>query len=331
VARVPDYNFLCGILCSRESGLLSAARLEAVVTARTFPEAVAQLPEGRFAAEVRRAPGYEGIEAGARAEIAALRDLLAKYSPSEALEDLLVAPLDWFNLKVAVLQKLTGHRDARMPGTEGAFRFEALAAMAESGSYDALPHRTRKALGISLAAYAEAGKVAQAFDLSIDRQRDLARLASAGGVSRGVLARVRETSDRALAASFARAVLAGIPWTVARFAFTGHSDATRLADLAGLAPAEWPARLTGLGSPVIRAFLAAVAGGGEVAALAASGRRAEGAGLRAWRLRPPSGEYAYWWIAHLVADLAALRLSLVAHLNGIAEAEVRARIDDGLV
>jgi hypothetical protein len=68
-----------------------------------------------------------------------------------------------------------------------------------------------------------------------------------------------------------------------------------------------------------------------VAALTAAGRRAQATGLRAWRLRPPSAEYAYWWIAHLVADLAALRLVLVARLNGIAEAEVRARIDDGLV
>jgi hypothetical protein len=331
VARVPDYNFLCGILCSRESGLLSAGRLEAVVASRTFAEAVAQLPEGRFAAEVRRAPGYEGIEVGARAGIAALRDLLAKYSPSDALEGLLVAPLDWFNLKVAVLQKLTGRHDARVPGTEGAFRFEALSAMAESGSYDGLPRGTAAALGAALGAYTEAGRVAQAFELALDRQRDLARIAIAGQVSRGVLDSVRGSSDGALAAAFARAVLAGIPWTVARYAFTAHPDETRLAELAGLAPAEWPARLAGIGSPVLRAFLAAVAGGGEVAALAAALRRTQAAGLRAWRLRPPSGEYAYWWIAHLVADLAALRLALVARLNGIAEAEVRARIDDGLV
>jgi hypothetical protein len=60
-------------------------------------------------------------------------------------------------------------------------------------------------------------------------------------------------------------------------------------------------------------------------------RRAQAAGHRVWRLRPPSAEYAYWWISHLVTDLAALLLALVARLNGIAEADVRARIDDGLV
>ncbi len=85
MARVPDYNFLCGILC--EPGIRLAVRQPGsrpCIAARTFAEALAQLPEGRFATEVRRAPGYEGIEAGSRAEIAALRDLLAKYSPSEA-------------------------------------------------------------------------------------------------------------------------------------------------------------------------------------------------------------------------------------------------------
>ena len=331
MARVPDYNFLCGILTSREPGLLSAGRLEAVLAARTFPEALAQLPEGRFASEVRRAPGYEGIEAGSRAEIAALRDLLAKYSPSEALEGLLVAPLDWFNLKVAVLQKLTGRRDARVAGAEGALRFEALAAMADAGVYDGLPRRFADALGVALAAYAETEKTAQAFELAIDRQRQIAMIALARGVSRGVETRVRDSADRASAEAFARAALALIPWTVARHAFAGHPDASRLADLAGLALAEWPSRLAGFGSPVIRSFLAAVAGGGDVATLAAAGRRAQAAELRAWRLRPPSAEYAYWWISHLVSDLAALRLALVARLNGIAEADVRARIDDGLV
>jgi hypothetical protein len=331
VARVPDYNFLCGILTSREPSLLSAGRLEAVISARTFPDALSQLPEGRFASEVRRAPGYEGIEAGSRAEIAAVRDLLAKYSPSEALDGLLVAPLDWFNLKVAVLQTLTGRRDERVAGVEGALRFAALAAMADAGVYDGLPRRFADALRVALAAFAEAGKTAQAFELSIDRQREIAMLALARGVSPGVETRVRESADRSAAAAFARAVLAGIPWTVARHAFAGHPDASRLADLAVLAPAEWPSRLAGIGSPVIRSFLAAVAGGGDMAALQTAGRRAQAAGLRAWRLRPPSAEYAYWWIAHLVADLAALRLALVARLNGISEAEVRARIDDGLV
>ena len=53
--------------------------------------------------------------------------------------------------------------------------------------------------------------------------------------------------------------------------------------------------------------------------------------VKKWRLRPPSAEYAYWWIARKLADLANLRLVLVARLNGLPEAETRTRIDDGLL
>jgi vacuolar-type H+-ATPase subunit C/Vma6 len=331
VARVPDYNFLCGILCSRESGFVTAARLESILSARTFTEAVAQLPDGPFAVEVRRAPEYGGLERGARAETGALCDLLSKYAPSPDLEALLIAPLDWFNLKVAVLQKLTGRRDERLPGPEGSLRFSALEAMAESGRYEGLPRSFAVVLGTALAARIEAGTSTQAFELALDRGRDLALLECARRVSRDLGAHRAEAADLSAAVAFARASMVGIPWAVARYAFTGHADEARFEELAGLKPAEWPARLGGISSPVIRELIAAVASGGEVTELAAARRRTLAARIRDWRFRPPSAEYAYWWMSHKLADLANLRLALVCRLNGLPEAETRKRIDDGLL
>lgn len=331
MARVPDYNFLCGILASREAGFVTAARLESVLSARTFAEAVAGLPDGPFATGVRRAPGYEGLEQGARAETAALRDLLTKYSPSADLEALLISPLDWFNLKVAVLQKLTGRRDERLPGPEGSLRYGDLAAMAEAGRYDALPRSIGGALGDALAARIESGNSTQAFELALDRARDLALLESARRVSPGLGSHRAETADLSAAVAFARAALAGIPWAVARHAFSGHPDEARLAELAGLAPSEWPGRLGGISSPVVREAAAAVTSGGDVTGLAAARRRTLAARIRAWRLRPPSAEYAYWWMSRRLADLANLRLALVCRLNGLPEEQTRKRIDDGLL
>lgn len=331
MGRVPGYNFLCGILRSRETGFVTAQRLEAVLAARGFDDAVAQLPDGPFAAELRRAPGFEGLERGARAETAALRDLLAKYSPSASLEGLLLAPLDWFNLKVAVLQKLTGRRDERLPGPEGSLRFTEVSAMAEAGRYEGLARSFADALGAALAAYNEAGHSTQAFELALDRQRELALLALARDVSSELGSHAGESADLSAALVLSRAALAGIPWTVARHAFAGHVDEARFAELAGLKPAEWAARVGGIGSTVIREVLAAVAAGGDVAEIAAARRRKLATRIRDWRFRPPSAEYAYWWMSRKLADLANLRLALVCRLNGLPEAETRKRIDDGLL
>jgi vacuolar-type H+-ATPase subunit C/Vma6 len=331
VARVPDYNFLCGILSSREAGFVTGARLDAILAARTFAETVAQLPDGLFATEVRRSAGYDGLEQGSRAETAALRDLLVKYSPDADLEALLIAPLDWFNLKAAVLQKLTGRRDDRLPGPDGALRFADLAAMAEAGRYDALPRPMADSLGAALAARIEAGASTQAFELVLDRARDRALLESARRVSPDLAARRAESADLSAAVAFVRAALAGIPWTIARYAFAGHADEARFEELAGLGTAEWAGRLGGISSPVVRELVTAAASGGDVTELAAARRRAMSARMRQWRFRPPSAEYAYWWISRKLVDLANLRLVLVARLNGLPETEARKRIDDGLL
>ena len=123
----------------------------------------------------------------------------------------------------------------------------------------------------------------------------------------------------------------GIPWAVARHAVSGHADEARFAELAGLKPAEWTGRLAGFASPVVRELVAAAASGADITGLASVRRRALAARVKKWRLRPPSAEYAYWWIARKLADLANLRLVLVARLNGLPEAETRTRIDDGLL
>jgi len=74
--KVPDFNFICGIFRSREPVLLSAARLDGLVAARDFAEALAQLPEGRFAVEARKDPEASSIETGFRAAVAELKDLV---------------------------------------------------------------------------------------------------------------------------------------------------------------------------------------------------------------------------------------------------------------
>ncbi|MBE3130110.1 MAG: V-type ATPase subunit, partial [Acidobacteria bacterium] len=160
--KVPDFNFICGIFRSREAGLLSASRLDGLVSARDFTEALAQLPEGLFAAEARKDPGAGAIEEGFRAAVAELKELVVKYSPRSELNDLAFLPWDFHNLKAALLQKLTGKTVEGLFGPEGSMTVTAVTGMAESMRFDSLPKPLAVSLEKALIAYYEAGKDAQA-------------------------------------------------------------------------------------------------------------------------------------------------------------------------
>ena len=125
-----DFNFLCGILRSREYQLLPPQKLETLLGLNDYKAVFNQMPELPFSTELHRQPGMEGIEAGFRAELAELKELLAKFSPSEEFSRLVFLPWDFFNLKSAVLQKLRAREAEEFFGPEGEVGIKELKAMA---------------------------------------------------------------------------------------------------------------------------------------------------------------------------------------------------------
>ena len=329
--KVPDFNFICGIFRSREAGLLSAARLEGLVAARDFTEALAQLPEGRFAAEARKDPGAGATEAGFRAAVAELRELVAKYSPRSELNDLAFLPWDFHNLKAALLQKLTGKTVEGLFGPEGSVTVTALTVMVESMRFDALPKPLAVSLERGLVAYYEAGKDAQAFEISFDRQKSLRMLESAASATPQVLAYFRNDDDAAIAEAFVRSHLARVPWETVQGAFAGHADASRLKELYPLKPAEWGGRLASVSREPVRLLLSAAAAAPDPSAPLLAQKRRVLSVMRDWRYRPPSFEYALYYVTRTLADLANLRLVLICKLNRIADAEIGKRVIDAFV
>jgi len=53
--------------------------------------------------------------------------------------------------------------------------------------------------------------------------------------------------------------------------------------------------------------------------------------MKDWRYRPPSFEYALYYVTRTLADLANLRLVLVCKLNRIADGEIGKRVIDAFV
>ncbi len=329
--KVPDFNFICGIFRSREPSLLSAARLEGMVASRDFAEALAQLPEGRFAAEARKDPGAGSIETGFRAAVAELKDLVVKYSPLSELNDLAFLPWDFHNLKAALLQKLTAKPVEGLYGPEGSVAVAALTPMTEAMRFDSLPKPLAVSLEKALVAYYEVGKDAQAFEVSLDRQKSLRMLETAAAATPQVLAYYQSADDAAIAEAFVRSHLARVPWETVQGAFAGHADASRLKEMYPLKVSEWAGRLASISRESVRLLLAAVAAASDPGAPLVAQKRRVLTIMKDWRYRPPSFEYALYYVTRTLTDLANLRLVLVCKLNRIAAAEIGKRVIDAFV
>jgi hypothetical protein len=329
--KAPDFNFLCGIFRSREPSLLSAARIEGLVAARDVADALAQLPDGPFAVEARRDGGPEGLEAGFRAAVADVKALVEKYAPGSQLSDLAFLPWDFHNLKAAMLKKLTGMTAGDLWGPEGSVTASALTAMAEAMRFDTLPKPLALSLEKALVAYYETDKDSQAFELSLDRQKSLRLREIAAAASPAVRTWYAGLDDAVVAESFVRLHRARVPWQTVQHGFSGHVDAGALRDLYPLAPAEWAGRLPAVSREPVRLLLSAAAAAADPGSLLREERRKALAGMRDWRFRPPSLEYALYYVTRLLADLATMRLVLLCKLNRIENAEISKRVTDAFV
>jgi hypothetical protein len=329
--KVPSFNFICGVFRSREPGLLTPARIEGLVAARDFGDAMGQLPDGPFALEARRTPGADGVEAGARAVAADIRNLVLKYSPSPELNDLAFLPWDFHNLKSVMLQKLTGRTVEGLAGPEGGTGVAEMARMAESKRFDSLPKPLALSLEKALVAYYEADKDAQAFELALERQQVL-RLAEIGAAATpAVQAYYAGVDDAVTAESFVRLHRARVPWTTVKDAFAGHADAAALKELYALSSSEWGGRLAAVSREPVRLLLQAAAAAQDPAAVLLAQKKKALALMRDWRFRPPSFEYALYYVTRLLADVAVMRLVLLCKLTGIDGAEIGKRVVDALV
>ena len=326
-----DYNFLCGILRSREAQLLNRARTEAMVGAREFAAAVAQVPEGPFSAGLKTAPGAEGIEAGCRAELAEVKLLLARDCPSAEFSRLVFLPWDFHNLKVAVLEKLKQKTGDDLFGPEGEAPVAGLRTMAEAMEFRSLPRHLLAALERAWIAYHEEGKDSQVFELALDRQKQLALRGSAAAVSHDVMAHVEAVADISIAASVLRARFADMPFRRIAYGLEGHADFARLRTLYPQKLAEWGGRIPSLGSRVLQRVFLAVNALADVSRAVAVERRARLEAMRDWRYRPPSAEYTFFFFTRKLADIFNLRLILLAVLKGVGEEEVRGRLNDAFV
>lgn len=334
-----DYNYLYGLLRSREGELIDGARLRAMVGMQSVAELAQIYPESPFLSAFAPAFDEASLERAIAAEQEELRALLDRYAPEPALRELLLVPRDLYNLKVALrldAQPPEEAGDAAVaalfgpPGTRRAAAIHAAAAgegppLTSAGDTDRASRALAGILPRALAAFYAAGRNGQVLELAIDRLSRLFQAATAAAAAPEVGAFYADHAALAAGELLARGRAAGLSWEVARWGLLDLPGQADLEELYAAPPGEWGGRLASF-SGVLRALLAAIAGGAETGAALRAQQEAVDRRAAAWRFSPPSFAFAVYYLRKKRADLDALRLICLAKLKGVSEAAIAARV-----
>ena len=344
-----DYNYLYGLIRSREGELIDAARLRALVGMARIDEIVQICPDSPFLDAFAPDLDEAALERAIASEQADLRWLIDRYAPQPALRELLLVPRDLYNLKVA-LRVHAGSGGAEQdapdadvdqdalygpPGTRtvesirtsvaGRAAADGGPGLTSAGDVDRASRAIAGCLERSLGAFYAAGRNGQVLELAVDRLAHLFRIATADTVDAEVAAVYRDSAAIAAGELLARGNAAGLAWEVARW---GLLDLPSQADLEALyetPPGDWGPRVAGF-SGVLRALLARIGEGMESGAAVRAEQEAVAKRIAAWRYAPPSFAFAVYYLCKKQADLAALRMICLAKLKGVAEDTISARV-----
>ena len=347
-----DYNYLYGLIRSREGELIDGARLRALVGMAAIDEIVQICPDSPFLDAFAPDLDEAALERAIASEQADLRWLIDRYAPEPALRELLLVPRDLYNLKVSLRLHAgsTGRTEeaaaagadadqAALYGPPGTRSVESIRmavsghgavaddgpGLTSAGDIDRASRALAGCLERALGAFYAAGRSGQVLELAIDRLGHLFRAAVSAAADAEVGAVYGDSAAIAAGELLARGSAAGLPWEVARW---GLLDLPSQADLEALyeTPAgEWGSRLAGF-SGVLRALLARISEGMETGAAVRAAQEAVARRIAAWRYAPPSFAFAVYYLCKKQADLAALRMICLAKLKGVAENTISARV-----
>ena len=352
---------------SRETELLGAAQLRALAAMRDISEVSQVLAEAADSPFFRAfSDGFDeaSLEAGIAAELEQLRQLIDSYAPEQRLRDLLLVPLDLYNVKVALRLWAQRRSDSAAAGatTTDAAGMESLAAVADlyglpgtrsveqiheavlseggggaaiagAGDLDSARRALAAAIERSLQAYATSGSSGQALELAIDRLARLYRIEAAvpeeDAEPDGVREALQAEADVAVAELVVRGSAGGLAWDVARWGLLEMPGMAELEDLYVLGSHEWMGRLSPF-SGELRQIFGEIADGHDASDALRAAQRRIGVTMAAWLLRPPSFAFAYGYARKKLDDLANLRLACLARLRGVAPEQVEQRIRFGM-
>ncbi|MDE0027593.1 MAG: hypothetical protein OXP69_24530 [Spirochaetaceae bacterium] len=343
-----DYNYLYGLIRSREGELIDGARLRALVGMARIDEIVQICPESPFMDAFAPDLDEAALERAIASEQADLRWLIDRYAPEPALRELLLVPRDLYNIKVALrlhansagaaggadpaVANDDSDQDALYgpPGTRAVAAIRVAIAddgpgLTSAGDIDRASRALAGCLERALGAFYTAGRNGQVLELAVDRLAHLFRVATADAVDQEVGSVYRDAAALAAGELLARGSAAGLPWEVARWGLLDLPSQADLETVYETPPGDWGSRLTAFNG-VLRALLARIGEGMETRAAVRAAQEAVAKRIAAWRYAPPSFAFAVYYVCKKQADLAALRMICLAKLKGVGEDTIGARV-----
>ena len=258
-----DYNYLYGLIRSREGELIDAARLRALVGMARIDEITQICPDSPFLDAFAPDLDEAALERAIASEQADLRWLIDRYAPEPALRELLLVPRDLYNLKVA-LRVHAGSGDGAEPadaaadagqdalyGPPGTRSVESIRTalapdgpgLTSAGDVDRASRALAGCLERSLSAFHAAARNGQVLELAIDRMAHLFRIATAEAVDPAVGAVYRDWAAIAAGELLARGSAAGLSWEVARWGLLELPSQAELEALYEAPSGDWGPRL----------------------------------------------------------------------------------------
>lgn len=316
-----DFNFLTGLLKSRERHFGDESLVRDLVSARSMAEVVSALPPCRFAQVIGADPTDTGIDRAAAEELSSLWKVVSDYAPVPELAELIAAPIDVHNLKTALLGHLRGE------SADDLYQPTALisaAVLTEVGELSTarVPEHYQPAIRSGLTAYYQTHRSPQALELAMDRARNLLLVEIAACRSPALASLLGDWSDLAVAETLMRGKDAGLPWRVVRWGLHGLAIQAQLQELFDSPAGEW-AQVRIFARPLLTSAVQAFGQGADTRQTIARLQAELTARLGEHRYAPSSIEYVYYFVRRKLTELANLRIVCLGTLRELSH-EVQA-------
>lgn len=322
-----DFNFLNGVLKSRERELADESLSQELISARGIAEVIAALPPCLFAQTVSGDPTDRGIERAAYEEMAALWKVVADYAPIPELAELVAAPLDIHNLKVALLCHFRSGSPKELYQPTAMVSGDVLTEVSDLSTVR-VPMHYLPAIQVGLDAYYKADRSSQALELAMDRSRGLLLVEVAKRRSTSLAGVLNDWADLAVAETIIRGKDAGLQWNVVSWGSHGFVDQPQLQMLFDSPVAEW-AQARIFARPFFTAAIQAIGQGSSIRETIMrlqaelTGRIGEG------RYSPASIEYAYYFVRRKLSDLGNFRIACLGALRELSSEALADRLSLG--
>lgn len=336
-----DYNYLYGLIRSRENELIDPSLLRSLIGMKSVDEIGQIYPESSFVEAFAPDFDEQSLWRAVAFEQAQLRSLIDQHAPQVELRELLLVPRDLYNLKVG-LRIDSAVREVEetgfLYGPPGLHSVEAIqAAITGNGTPNISASDTNPAnrviamvLERALSAFYRADRNGQVLEMAIDRLIHLYRVKTTTAVAPEVGAAFAGYAAIAVGELLVRGRAAQLPWDVLKWGLIDLPGQADLEILYETPLGEWSSGVSIFSGP-LRVLIEHVVEGVDISSAVRTQQDLIDGRVANWKLAPPSFAFAVYYLQKKQADMDALRMICLAKIKGVIDDNIRSRLEGALM